>query len=135
MEKHWERGVLFLLGGAGYVVLELAWRGMSHWTMFLAGGTALCWLAWLEPGRGPLWAKALCGALGVTALELATGLWCERVLRVRVWDYRAEWADLGGYICPKYSALWLVLSAWVLCAMRLARRWEGRRTARHDGGE
>ena len=29
---------LFLLGGGAYAALELAWRGTTHWTMFLTGG-------------------------------------------------------------------------------------------------
>lgn len=39
-----EQGMLFLLGGSGYLAIELAWRGTSHWTMFLAGGVCLCLL-------------------------------------------------------------------------------------------
>ena len=117
-----ETACLFAIGGGGYCVLELIWRGFSHWTMFLAGGTALCWLAWLDarPRCPLLWAGAL-GAAGVTALELSAGLLCTRLLGVAVWDYSAEWADIGGLICPKYSLLWLVLCLWVLLAMRLAR--------------
>ena len=28
----------FLLGGAGYVLIELLWRGRSLFSMFIAGG-------------------------------------------------------------------------------------------------
>ena len=28
----------FILGGAAYGVIELAWRGHTHWTMLAAGG-------------------------------------------------------------------------------------------------
>ena len=38
-----ERASLFLLGGGAYAALELAWRGTTHWTMFLTGGVCLCW--------------------------------------------------------------------------------------------
>ena len=34
--------VLMDVGGAVYVLLELAWRGRSHWTMFVLGG--LCFI-------------------------------------------------------------------------------------------
>ena len=33
---------LAVCGGCLYVVLELAWRGYSHWTMFILGG--LCFV-------------------------------------------------------------------------------------------
>ena len=29
--------VLFAMGGTAYLALEIAWRGTTHWTMFLAG--------------------------------------------------------------------------------------------------
>lgn len=123
-----EQLCLFLLGGAGYYLLETAWRGFSHWTMFAAGGLALCWLAWLEHRpRFRLWRAAVLGALGVTGIELAAGVFCTVVLHRRVWDYRPEWADLYGYICPKYSLLWMLLCAWVLVVLRLARRVSGER--------
>nr|HRM28803.1 hypothetical protein [Gemmiger qucibialis] len=34
--------VLFAMGGTAYLALEIAWRGTTHWTMFLAGGACLC---------------------------------------------------------------------------------------------
>lgn len=30
--------VLFGIGGLIYVMIEVIWRGYSHWTMFLLGG-------------------------------------------------------------------------------------------------
>lgn len=125
----WEYRCLFLLGGAGYCAVELAWRGFSHWTMFLAGGAALCWLAFLERRpRARLFPAAVLGAAGVTVLELLTGVFCSVVLHYRVWDYRAEWLDLYGYICPKFTLYWLALCAWVLAALRFARRAARKRT-------
>lgn len=32
---------LFDAGGVLYVLIELAWRGRSHWTMFVLGGSVL----------------------------------------------------------------------------------------------
>lgn len=114
---------LFLLGGMGYCGVELAWRGFTHWTMFLAGGAAFCLLVRLDARRRlPLWAAAALGALGATAIELAAGLFCRLVLHRTVWDYSAEWADLAGLVCPKYSLLWLALCGWALKSLRWARR-------------
>ncbi len=125
-----EYACLFALGGAGYCGLELGWRGFTHWTMFAAGGLALCLLAFLEDRpRLPLPAGALLGALGVTGIELAAGLYCTRVLHAAVWDYSAEWADLAGLVCPKYSLAWLALCAWVLTVLRALRRATARQRA------
>lgn len=119
MERY-ETLCLFLLGGSAYVGVELAWRGASHWTMFLAGGACLCYLGWLaaRPTLPLLWAAAL-GALGVSALELAVGLACTRLFRLQVWDYSHEWGNLGGLVCPKYTLFWFVLCGWVLWIMRV----------------
>ena len=101
-----EKLCLFVLGGAGYCGVELAWRGFTHWTMFVAGGAAFCLLVRLDARRRlPLWAAAALGALGATAIELAAGLFCRLVLHRAVWDYSAEWADLGGLVRRKRSEL------------------------------
>ena len=98
--------VLFAMGGTAYLALEIAWRGTTHWTMFLAGGA--CLLAGI-------------GAVGVSVLELGTGLACRRLLHVEVWDYSQEWGNLAGLVCPKYTALWFLLCLWVLGMMRFLR--------------
>ena len=114
-QRNLEALCLFALGGAGYCGVELAWRGFTHWTMFAAGGLALCLLAWLDT-RLPLPAGAALGAVGVSGIELAAGLFCRGVLHTAVWDYSAEWGDFCGLVCPRFSLLWLALCTWALLA-------------------
>lgn len=121
--RRWEAATLFLLGGTAYLGLELAWRGFTHWTMFFAGGVSLCLLSWFDDRfRWPLPAAALLAAGGVSGIELAFGLVCTRLLRLQVWDYSAEWGNVAGLICPKYSFLWFLLCFWLLAVLRLLRR-------------
>ena len=113
--------VLFAMGGTAYLALEIAWRGTTHWTMFF-GGRGLP----LRTGcpRPPATAHPLLagiGAVGVSVLELGTGLACRRLLHVEVWDYSQEWGNLAGLVCPKYTALWFLLCLWVLGMMRFLR--------------
>ena len=61
-----ERTSLFLLGGGAYAALELAWRGTTHWTMFLTGGVCLCLLQALADRPLPLGPAAAVGAAGVS---------------------------------------------------------------------
>ena len=68
-----------------------------------------------------LWMLAGIGAVGVSVLELGTGLACRRLLHVEVWDYSQEWGNLAGLVCPKYTALWFLLCLWVLGMMRFLR--------------
>ena len=119
----WNAISLFALGGAAYVGIELAWRGGSHWTMFVAGGACLCLLGWLNRAlAAPLPLCAAAGAAGVTLVELAAGLACTRLWHLRVWDYSREWGNLAGLICPKYTLLWFFLCFWVLFVLRLLDR-------------
>ena len=129
--------VLFAMGGTAYLALEIAWRGTTHWTMFLAGGAKVVGndaaaqrvslvgehRALDALGRLPLPTPLLAGigAVGVSVLELGTGLACRRLLHVEVWDYSQEWGNLAGLVCPKYTALWFLLCLWVLGMMRFLR--------------
>lgn len=117
-----ERMMLFVLGGGGYLGIELAWRGTSHWTMFLAGGVCLCLLQGLavRPVCLPLAAGA--GAVAVSGLEVCIGLACRELLHVAVWDYSAEWGNLAGLVCPRYCLYWFLLCGWVILVLRVARR-------------
>ena len=69
---------LFLLdvGGLLYILIELAWRGWSHWTMFILGGICFIYLGLINevlPWSMPLWQQILIGAAGITVLEFLTG--------------------------------------------------------------
>lgn len=123
METRLENASLFALGGAGYLGIEIAYRGFTHWSMFFAGGLALCLLHALAVRPLPLPAAAACGAAGVSGLEMAVGLVCRRFLHIVVWDYSAEWGNLAGLVCPRYTLYWLLLCGWVLCVLRRAQRF------------
>lgn len=122
--QQWNAVSLFVLGGTAYIGIELAWRGCTHWTMFVAGGACLCMLAWLNAAfPAPLPVCAAVGTLGITLVELVTGLVCTRLLHLRVWDYSREWGNVAGLICPRYSVLWFLLCLWVLLIFRVLERW------------
>ena len=103
--------MLFFLGGAGYVLLELLYRGRSHYSMFLAGGVCFLLLGKLEEvePRLPGVIRPLVGAGIITTVELAAGLIFNR--DYAVWDYRGIPGNFSGQICPKFTLLWIPL-AW-----------------------
>ena len=106
---NWKKNcVLFVLGGVGYVGLELAWRGRSHFSMFLAGGVCFLLLGRLDR-RIPLPLRAVLGAGIITMVELAAGLLVNR--GYAVWDYRDRFGNFLGQICPLYALLWVPVSA------------------------
>ena len=104
----WKKTGLFCLGGAAYVGLELLWRRRSHVSMFVAGGMCFLLLGQLQKTKLPLPVRAAAGALGITAVELATGLAVNR--RHQVWDYRGVPLNYRGQICLPYSLLWVPVS-------------------------
>ena len=105
---------MFLVGGFGYVGLELLWRGRSHISMFLAGGASLLLVGQLNHVKPklPLPLRAVAGAGIITMVELAAGLLFNR--DYTVWDYRSLPGNWLGQICPRFFLLWVVLAALVL---------------------
>ena len=103
--------LLFSLGGLGYVALELLWRGRSHTSMFLAGGTCLLLIGHLEEvePKLPFVFRILAGAGIITMVELAAGLIFNR--SYRVWDYRNLPFNYMGQICLPFCLLWIPISA------------------------
>ena len=112
--KIWKQSVLFYLGGCAYMGLELLWRGRSHGSMFVAGGTCFLLIGQLNRVRPrlPLPLRAVTGAGIVTMVELAIGLLCNR--NYEVWDYRERAGNFLGQICPMFTALWIPVSLLAL---------------------
>jgi len=106
--KTWKKLGLFCLGGGAYVALELLWRGRSHYSMFLAGGTCFLLLGILRRMKLPLLIKAGAGALTITAVELVAGWIFNR--DYSVWDYRALPFNFQGQICAMFTLLWIPVS-------------------------
>ena len=100
----------FLLGGFGYVGLELLWRGHSHYSMFLAGGVCFLLLGNLDRAkpRLSLPVRCLAGAGIITMVELAAGLLFNR--QYQVWDYRHVPLNFMGQICLPFTLLWIPVS-------------------------
>ena len=103
--RFFRKMVLFFLGGGLYTLLELAWRGRSHSSMFLLGGACFLILGRLRRWQLPGWLRPVVGALVVTALELVVGLAVNR--QYRIWDYRRMPLQFLGQICLPYSLLWI----------------------------
>lgn len=112
--KIWKQAVLFYLGGCAYMGLELLWRGRSHGSMFIAGGTCFLLIGQLNQvqPRLPLPLRAVTGAGIVTMVELGMGLLCNR--NFEVWDYRERAGNFLGQICPAFTVLWIPVSLMAL---------------------
>ena len=124
--RFWKKSALFLIGGSGYVGLELLWRGRSHGSMFLAGGICFLLLGKLNrtTPRLPLLLRGAVGAAIITTVELAAGLLANR--DHAVWDYRGMPVNFLGQICLPFSLLWIPLSLGAMALYELLDRQPGK---------
>ncbi len=123
--KFWKYPLYFLLGGAGYVGLELLWRGHSHWTMFLAGGICFLLLGQLSRLPWPPACTIVLGACMITSVELLLGLLFNR--SYTIWDYRHMPLNLLGQVCVPFTLLWVPVSFGAILLYRLLDRQLQRR--------
>lgn len=103
--------VAYSTGAVIYSLLEIAFRGFTHWTMTLTGGAcmALIYLVERKLDGKSLWLRCLTGAGIITALEFIVGYIVNRKLGWNVWDYSDQRFNLLGQICPVFSALWFLI--------------------------
>lgn len=117
--------LLFCIGGIGYPVLELLWRGRTHSSMALAGGISLCLIDRTcdKKRKHPVSLKqcALCAAL-ITMVEFFIGFFVNIIGRRKVWDYSNLPANLMGQICLPFSIGWFFLSIPLIGLCRFCRR-------------
>lgn len=105
--------ILGVIGGLLYIVIELLWRGYSHWTMFILGGICFSLMGRINeviPWNMPLWKQVLIGTMIVTCLEFVTGCIVNLWLGWNVWDYSNVPFNILGQICIPYMLLWIPIS-------------------------
>ena len=102
----------FSFGAIGYGILELLWRGRTHWSMLIAGGLSFLGLGKVskKTKNAGLLKIAILGSAVITATELIFGIIFNVILKKNVWDYSKLPFNLGGQICARYSILWGLLS-------------------------
>lgn len=118
--------ILMGVGGLIYVLIELIWRGYSHWTMFLVGGTCFVLIGAINeifPWNMPLVLQMAAGAMIITAVEFVVGCIVNLWLGWNVWDYSGMPYNLYGQICIPFTGLWFLLSAVAIVLDDYLRYW------------
>lgn len=113
MRKLCETADLFALGGGAYGLIEVLWRGYTHWTMVVLGGTLFLLLGVLNsrlPQNTSLLLRGLLGGILITATEFAAGCVLNLGLGLAIWDYSSMPFQLLGQVCLPYSFLWVILA-------------------------
>lgn len=110
---------IFLIGGAGYALLEILWRGYTHPSMAIVGGVcllAICFVNKRFRSKKRIFRAFICAA-SVTAIEFVTGEIINVALKLNVWNYSYMPFNIGGQVCLGYSLLWLILSYFIICVI------------------
>lgn len=106
---------LFFIGGKLYTLIEILWRGFTHWTMFILGGGCFVIMGLLNEYRfswkDSLLKQSVISAVIITIFEFITGCIVNLWLGWAVWDYSNMPFNLLGQICLYYFLLWIPLSA------------------------
>lgn len=113
MKKLLEYVFLFFFGGIVYILIELLWRGYSHWSMCILGGTCFVLLGLINERYTwdiPLWIQMLIGAFIITVLEFTAGCILNLHFGLHVWDYYDMPFNILGQVCLPYMILWFFLS-------------------------
>ena len=106
--------LLMITGGIVYCLIELLWRGYSHWTMFILGGICFISLGLINEvccHEAPLLMQMLIGCTIITSLEFITGCIVNIHLGWNVWDYSSFRFNIHGQIALHSSVVWYFLSA------------------------
>lgn len=118
--------ILGVVGGGVYLIIELLWRGHSHWTMFLLGGICFVCIGLLNeiiPWEMVLSKQMLIGAILVTLLEFITGCIINLYLKWDVWDYSNLPLNLYGQICVPFMIAWYYVSGLAIVLDDWLRYW------------
>lgn len=108
-----ENLVLLEIGGGLYLLIELLFRGYSHWTMFFVGGLCFLLVGWINefiPWKVALWKQMLLGGFLITLVEFLSGCLLNLFLGLNIWDYSDLPLNLLGQICLPFSLIWVGLS-------------------------
>lgn len=108
--------LIFVTGAVGYCIIEILWRGYTHPSMAVVGGICLLMIRSINRrfSYKPYAFRAMLCSVGISLIELASGILLNMILHLNVWDYSAQPLNFMGQICPLYSVLWFFLSLGVI---------------------
>lgn len=109
--------ILWILGGLVYMMIEILYRGRTHWSMAIVGGLCFVLIGVLnerEANRGRVMAfelQAICGAIITTFVEFVSGVYINLILGWNVWDYSDVPLNIMGQICLPFTIAWVFVAA------------------------
>ena len=104
--------IVFGIGAFLYGGIEVAFRGYTHWSMFLTGGIIFysLYLMFGYIGKGRILLKCIMGCVIITTGEFLVGCIVNLLFGMDVWDYSDQMLNVFGQICLLFSLGWFFLS-------------------------
>ena len=103
--------IIFIIFGLLYGLLEILFRGHTHWTMVVLGGICGVLIGLLNEitPTMKITIQMFISSLMVTALELVFGYILNIRLGLHIWDYSNQPFNFHGQICLLFSIRLLLL--------------------------
>ena len=117
---------LFMIGGSMYYIVELLFRGYSHWSMFILGGMCFYYagiqneyVSW----NYPLWKQLIKVESFVLISEFITGCIVNLWLGWNVWDYSNLAGNILGQTSWQFALLFIPLCLVAIILDDYLRYW------------
>ena len=116
MKKTMMSSILFFIYGFMYYIIEVLYRGYSHWSMFFLGGLCGVIIGLLNEKNKTISVlkQGIYGALIVTILEFIIGYIVNILLGWNIWDYSNVPFNFLGQICLPFTIIWFILSVFCI---------------------
>lgn len=100
-----------LIAGYIYLLIELAWRGYTHWSMLPLAAIVFICAGLLDECENPpsFWKQVAIGTIIATFLEFIVGLILNVWMKLGIWDYSHMPGNILGQICPQFTLAWAFL--------------------------
>ena len=105
--------ILFIIGGIVYYIIEVLYRGYSHWTMAIVGGLAFIFIGVLNEFytfEMYMETQAIISSIFITIIEFIAGYIINIKLGWNVWDYSNLPFNIMGQVCLLFTFFWILLS-------------------------
>lgn len=89
-------------------------RGLAKGPICPIYGIGICTSYFLLGSIDNFFLLSLLSMAVATIVELGVGFLSEKLLGQRLWDYTDEVGNIHGYVCPRYSLIWGIISASVI---------------------
>lgn len=105
--------ILLITGGFSYMLIEILWRGRTHWSMGIVGGLCFVIIGLLNESytyAESMERQAVKSAIIITVIEFVAGCIINLKLGWDVWDYSNLPFNLLGQVCILFMILWIFLA-------------------------